>query len=63
MTGKTDCFAAQAKIVHIDIDPTSIRKNVPVSVPVVGDCKSSLKELNACLAEEDLEQIGAAHGP
>ena len=63
VTGKTDCFAAQAKIVHIDIDPTSIRKNVPVSVPVVGDCKSSLKELNACLAEEDLEQIGAAHGP
>jgi acetolactate synthase I/II/III large subunit len=26
-------------IVHIDIDPTSIRKNIPVTVPVVGDCK------------------------
>jgi acetolactate synthase-1/2/3 large subunit len=48
VTGKTDTFAAQAKIVHIDIDPTSIRKNVPVSIPVVGDCKSSLEaRLNA----------------
>ena len=36
VTGKTDSFASQAKIVHIDIDPTSIRKNVPVTIPVVG---------------------------
>jgi acetolactate synthase I/II/III large subunit len=32
--------------VHIDIDPTSIRKNIAVAVPVVGDCKKSLIELN-----------------
>ena len=63
VTGKTDCFAPQAKIVHIDIDPTSIRKNVPVSVPVVGDCKASLKELNDCLAKEDLTAISKAHAP
>ncbi|GAB6908245.1 acetolactate synthase III, large subunit [Desulfosarcina cetonica] len=63
VTGKTDCFAAQAKIVHIDIDPTSIRKNVPVSVPVVGDCKSCLEILNTLLAEEDLEAIKASRGP
>ncbi len=63
VTGKTDCFAPQAKIVHIDIDPTSIRKNVPVSVPVVGDCKASLKELNECLAKEDLAAISKAHAP
>ena len=42
VTGKTDTFASQAKIVHIDIDPTSIRKNIPVTVPVVGDCKITL---------------------
>jgi acetolactate synthase I/II/III large subunit len=58
VTGKTDCFACQAKIVHIDIDPTSIRKNIPVSVPVVGDCKLSLTELNRTLAEE---KIGSQH--
>jgi acetolactate synthase-1/2/3 large subunit len=54
VTGKTDCFAAQAKIVHIDIDPTSIRKNIPVAVPVVGDCNVSLTELNRMVAEQNL---------
>ena len=33
VTGKTEAFASQAKIVHIDIDPTSIRKNIPVTIP------------------------------
>jgi acetolactate synthase I/II/III large subunit len=56
VTGKTDCFAAQAKMVHIDIDPTSIRKNIPVAVPVVGDCKISLGELSAMLATEPATQ-------
>jgi len=46
VTGKTDSFAPNAKIVHIDIDPTSIRKNIPVSVPVVGDCRIALDQLN-----------------
>ena len=54
VTGRTDCFAKQANIIHIDIDPTSIRKNVPVTVPVVGDCKISLKLLNEMLEEEGL---------
>lgn len=57
VTGKTDTFAAGAEIVHIDIDPTSIRKNVPVSIPVVGDCKSTLEELNHMLDEEAKETI------
>ncbi|MFZ1986117.1 MAG: biosynthetic-type acetolactate synthase large subunit [Desulfatitalea sp.] len=56
VTGKTDSFAAQAKIVHIDIDPTTIRKNIPVAVPVVGDCKKSLIELNRMVVEEKLNQ-------
>jgi acetolactate synthase-1/2/3 large subunit len=63
VTGKTDCFAAKAKIVHIDIDPTSIRKNVPVSIPVVGDCKSSLDVINALLEEEDLEALTKNRDP
>ena len=53
VTGRTDAFASQANIVHIDIDPTSIRKNVPVSTPVVGDCRITLKELNQMLREHD----------
>jgi acetolactate synthase-1/2/3 large subunit len=57
VTGKTDAFAAQSQIVHIDIDPTTIRKNIPVTVPVVGDCKISLKHLNQLLDEVDLGDL------
>ena len=41
VTGKLTAFASKARIVHIDIDPTSIRKNVEVDVPVVGDCRQA----------------------
>ncbi|RLE67898.1 MAG: biosynthetic-type acetolactate synthase large subunit [Thermoprotei archaeon] len=44
-TGKLENFAPHAKIIHIDIDPTSIQKNVKVDVPIVGDAKEVLKEL------------------
>ncbi len=59
VTGRTDTFAAQAQIVHIDIDPTSIRKNIPVSVPVVGDCKVTLTQLNELLKDVDLGDLKA----
>jgi len=45
VTGKIDEFAPHAKIVHIDIDPTSIQKNVRVDVPIVGDLKSVLRKM------------------
>lgn len=63
VTGKTDTFCANAKIVHIDIDPTSIRKNVDVVVPVVGDCKLSLQALNEMLDDVDLGDIEKARRP
>jgi acetolactate synthase-1/2/3 large subunit len=50
VTGKLAEFAPHAKIVHIDIDPSSISKNVAVDVPIVGDCKDTLKQLNDLLA-------------
>ena len=57
VTGKLAAFAPKARIVHIDIDPTSIRKNVEVDVPVVGDCKQALAGIleicEARLAEHD----------
>ena len=46
VTGVVAKFAPNAKIIHIDIDPTSIRKNVKVAIPVVGDIKTVLTELN-----------------
>jgi len=57
VTGKTDEFASQAKIIHIDIDPTSIQKNIPVTVPIVGDCKSTLGELNKLMDKEDMGNL------
>jgi acetolactate synthase-1/2/3 large subunit len=57
VTGKTDAFASQAKIVHIDIDPTSIRKNIPVTIPIVGDCKISLNHLNELIDQTDLGDV------
>lgn len=44
-TGKVDEFAPQAKIVHIDIDPTSISKNIKVDIPIVGDSKLALRKM------------------
>jgi acetolactate synthase-1/2/3 large subunit len=58
VTGKTDAFAPHAKIVHIDIDPTSIRKNVRVDVPVVGDSRRVLSALVKVLKQEHKEQWG-----
>ncbi|MBI5328712.1 MAG: biosynthetic-type acetolactate synthase large subunit [Deltaproteobacteria bacterium] len=51
VTGKIDEFAPFAKVIHIDIDPTSISKNVRVDVPIVGDVKSVLKDMLKALDE------------
>ncbi len=50
-------FAARAAIAHIDIDPTSIHKNVPVSIPIVGDCKAALKYMNQLLEKEPIDGL------
>lgn len=45
VTGRLDAFAPHAKIIHIDIDPSSISKNVSVDIPIVADCKNILGQL------------------
>lgn len=45
VTGRIKTFAPHAKIVHIDIDPTSISKNIHVDIPVVGDAKEILLDM------------------
>jgi acetolactate synthase-1/2/3 large subunit len=45
VTGKIATFAPHAKIIHIDVDPTSIRKNVRVDLPIVGDTKDVLAKM------------------
>ena len=63
VTGKTDAFCSQAQIVHIDIDPTSIRKNIPVTIPVVGDCRISLEHLNQLVDQVDLGNLEEKRKP
>jgi acetolactate synthase-1/2/3 large subunit len=46
VTGKISEFIPNAKVIHIDIDPTSVSKNVMVDIPIVGDCKKILNEMN-----------------
>ncbi|OEU70670.1 MAG: acetolactate synthase, large subunit, biosynthetic type [Desulfovibrio sp. S3730MH75] len=58
VTGKVDTFAPKATLVHIDIDPTSIQKNVAVHVPLVADCKSALSALKAEM-EPNLDAVKA----
>ena len=63
VTGKTDTFCANAKIVHIDIDPTSIQKNISVAVPIVGDCKLTLQALNKMIEATDLGDVQTQRAP
>jgi acetolactate synthase I/II/III large subunit len=63
VTGKIDAFAPNARIVHIDIDPTSIRKNIRVSVPIVGDCRITLHKLNRLLEAEHLGHVKERREP
>jgi len=52
VTGTLDTFAPNAEIIHIDIDPTSISKNVNVDVPIVSDCKLALKAMTSWFDNE-----------
>ncbi len=52
VTGKVDEFAPQAKVIHIDIDPSSISKTIRVDVPIVGPVRPVLRELLNVLRED-----------
>jgi len=56
ITGRIDKFAPESKIIHIDIDPTAISKNIVVDIPIVGDCKRVLEELNKLIEKPDTEE-------
>ncbi len=47
ITGRTDAFSPSSRKIHIDIDPSSINKNIRVDVPIVGDCANVLKDMIA----------------
>lgn len=55
VTGRLDKYAKQAKVIHLDIDPAEIDKNVKTTVPVWGDCKETLPMLTALLTPKTHE--------
>ncbi len=66
VTGKLEEFATNAKVIHIDIDPTSISKNVKVDVPIVADCQYALTAINNWFNREpglNLQEEAAQHDP
>ena len=66
VTGRLDAFAPHAEIIHIDIDPTSISKNVDVDIPIVADCKHALRAMNSWFddsKEFDPEAVREKHQP
>ncbi len=56
VTGNLSTFAPHAKIIHIDIDPSSISKNVDIDVPVVGDAKASLEAMHQYIEFRDRKE-------
>lgn len=56
VTGKLSDFCPEARVIHIDIDPTSIKKNVQTHIPIVGDVKTVLRQLNVLLRSMDGNQ-------
>ncbi len=53
VTGRLSDFSPSARVIHIDIDPTSIKKIVHAHIPIVGDVKTVLRHLNAILRSKD----------
>lgn len=53
VTGRLDKYAKQAKVVHLDIDPAEIDKNVKATVPVWGDCKETLPLLTQLVEQKE----------
>jgi acetolactate synthase-1/2/3 large subunit len=49
VTGMTSKFAPKAQVIHIDVDPAEISKNLPSHIPIVGDCARVLEQLNEAL--------------
>ena len=61
VTGKLESFAPNARVIHIDVDPAEISKNVKVHIPIVGDAKQVLKSLiryvQCCRSAEWIEKV------
>lgn len=60
ITGNLDSFSPHSKKIHIDIDPSSINKNVPVHLPIIGDAADALEKMIAIWKEKNVQPDKAA---
>lgn len=60
VTGNLDHYCPNAQIIHVDIDPCSISKNVPVDVPIVGHAKNILADMLDIVDQREVEQSAVA---
>jgi Thiamine pyrophosphate-requiring enzymes [acetolactate synthase, pyruvate dehydrogenase (cytochrome), glyoxylate carboligase, phosphonopyruvate decarboxylase] len=56
VTGDTSTYAKQAKIIHLEIDPAEVNKNIKVDVPILGNCKDSLRMLTRDIKEKSYKK-------
>lgn len=63
VTGKLETYAKQAKVIHLDVDPSEIGKNVAVDVPVLGNCKRTLSLLTELIQPQKHEEWIASFKP
>jgi acetolactate synthase-1/2/3 large subunit len=66
VTGRIDAFAPEAEIIHIDIDPASISKNVEVDIPIVADCRQAVAAMNSWFnraKDFDRDKVAQRHEP
>ena len=56
VTNEIEKFCPMATIIHVDIDPTSVSKNVVADIPIVGTCNSVLREVMLLLEQSSIEQ-------
>ncbi len=56
VTGKLEAFAKDAKIIHIDIDPSELNKNKPAHIPIVSDVKFAIREINQSVEAPEIDE-------
>ena len=62
ITGRLDAFSPGSKKIHVDIDPSSINKNVKVDMPIIGDCAHVLEDMIAAVARPSAQPDKKALG-
>ena len=63
VTGKLSEFCPEARVIHIDIDPTSIKKTFHAHIPIVGDVKAVLRQMNVMLRSMDGNAAASESAP